>query len=121
MFPKDGRLESAVYLEFVRGLDCIHCNHPRRSEAHHYPPKGRRAAWSDLRVMPLCLRCHQRAHGQAVVDAGRRLEPISKYDQDSYTALTLQRFIDTAPWPMVEQVLRELKRWREGRGESVAY
>ncbi len=63
---KTERWRSKKYLDWVRDQDCIRCQAPPRSEAHHikgvggYSGTGLKAP--DSLCMPLCVRCHGVVH-----------------------------------------------------------
>lgn len=118
---KHGELISAAYRGFVASMNCAHCGRAPRSEVHHFPGRGASGVIFDLRTCPLCSECHRRAGGQYCVSGGLRLAPIASDLQTLYVAQTVQRFIEQAPMEVVEQVMREHKRWREARGEAVAW
>ena len=60
-------LKDAVHIEFVRGLPCLDCSAPPRSDPHHVNERMMssmaRTADDDCAI-PLCRRCHSEgAHG----------------------------------------------------------
>lgn len=113
---KDGELLSPTYLDFVRSLPCAVCCRQPRNEAHHYPSRGASGATNDLRSMPVCRECHLRCEGANVVVGGRRMPPVPAAEQAALVAATFFKFLEGAGrWHVVEQVLRDIKRWRESR------
>lgn len=50
------------YLAWVGEQDCALCRAPAPSEAHHYGPRGVGQKTDDYRCVPVCRRCHERAH-----------------------------------------------------------
>jgi len=93
MAAKEGHLESKAYLDFCRALPCFGCGAEPPSQAHHWPPKGR-GVTDDSRVIPLCVICHKRAHGETVVCPRRgRLPPVGKNAQVQAVDAVLRRFV----------------------------
>lgn len=90
--PKQVRVELPEYLDFVRSLPCP-CGAPAPSQAHHYPPKGRRGDVDDTRTLPVCVECHQRCHEIIVAKNGKRLLPIPADQQTAAADATLRRFL----------------------------
>lgn len=109
-FPKDGRLESPVYLDFVRRQACYWCAASPPSHAHHWPPKGR-GVLDDSRTLPACARCHMRCHGARVDGA----DPIEALAQRAAVGEVFRRFIMSAPDAEIRQVLRDAARMRASR------
>lgn len=119
---KAGGLVSDAYCDWQRGRPCVFCARPPKSEAHHYPPKGRAGATNDLRSCPVCRHCHQRCHGQRVVFGGRLRGPIEEFEQEEAVRSTWQSFVEIAPWHVVEAVMADVKAWRERRrGEEIPW
>jgi hypothetical protein len=118
---KHGELISATYREYVAAQRCAHCGREPKSEVHHFPGRGAAGVIFDLRTCPLCRECHVRAGGGSVWLGSKRLLPIDADKQTSYVAQTWQRFVERAPWAAVDQVFREIRRWREARGEMVPW
>jgi hypothetical protein len=64
--PKTPPARDGTYLEFIREHPCCACHSNKRSEPHHWSPKGRGggmgAKCSDYRTVPLCRVCHDHFH-----------------------------------------------------------
>lgn len=114
---KDGALYCDPTLEFARGLPCHFCGAPPPSAPHHWPPKGMGGAKiDDTRVVPVCLICHKRCHGERVMTAMGLRPPITAAENVAAVDATLRRFLREAPIEMLERFSVDLYRWREGRG-----
>jgi hypothetical protein len=118
---KHGELVIAAYREWVATQSCSHCGRAPRSEVHHFPTRGASGVVFDLRTCPLCLECHRRAGGEIVWFGSKRLMPIDGDKQALYVAQTWQRFVERAPWDVVERVMAEVRRWRQERGEAIPW
>ena len=55
------------HMQAVKGLPCVICGKPGTSDAHHVT--GDKKPRSDLRVIPLCWRCHQGPSGYHLAKA----------------------------------------------------
>ncbi len=119
MTPKDGRLESPVYLSWVRrqrcragealealggARDCM-----GRIDPHHVDHKGMGGArCRDDRTIPLCRMHHDYAHAHC--GAATTVIPI---DVERWVDETLRRFIEQAGAEEVRLYLKDLERWKE--------
>jgi hypothetical protein len=87
------QIRSPSYIAWVRAQPCYFgddgCD---RSQAHHYPPKGRVGYTDDLSTLPVCAVEHQRCHGITVEYNGRRLKPIPEQEQHFAVLVTCWRF-----------------------------
>lgn len=62
----------------------------------------------DSRTMPLCVRCHQRAHGITVVQNGERLVPPTDAEQTAAVDATFRCFVEHATQEELQQYLAAL-------------
>lgn len=61
-FQRDVFAEDPVYLDYIRGLPCLECQRPPRSEAHHITTGGMGTKTDDYRTVPLCRKHHAVFH-----------------------------------------------------------
>lgn len=114
MFPKQGKILAPEYLAWVRSQPCIGdgCGAPPPSEAHHFPPKGRRRDIDDTRTMPVCRACHKQCGGEVVVVRGKRYFPVPASAQVAAVDATFRRFVAEAPREVVDTVLAKMRAGR---------
>lgn len=112
---KDGDLLSESFKEWLRGLPCAVCERPAPSEPQHAPTKGAAGSTNDLHAYPTCRKCHLRAEGITVNDHGLLLSPISLEERLDLVRKTWALFFSRAPWSVVEEVMADVKAWRESR------
>lgn len=110
---KAGQLISPTYLDWVRGLPCSGCGKEPRNEAHHFPSKGASGGTNDIHVLSVCHSCHRRAEGATVLMNGHRMPPISAEEQTAIVARTFMAFVERGRQHHVDQVMRDIRRWRE--------
>lgn len=60
--PRTQPIRSRDYLDFVRARACFSCGADGPSDPHHYGPRGMGQKTDDLRVVPLCRKCHDHFH-----------------------------------------------------------
>lgn len=110
---KSGELLSPTYLDHVRSLPCAFCQRPPRSQSHHWPTIGSAGSTNDTNALPACLWCHKRCHGETVLMDGKRMPPISVDEQTAMVALVFASFIKRGRQHKVDQVMSDIRRWRE--------
>jgi hypothetical protein len=108
-FPKDGRLESVVYVAWVRRQPCIGCGARYRDvpvDAHHVGGKKMGGArCMDDEAVPLCRLHHDECHRMRI--------PVET--QERWADETLRRFLREASASERKQYFRDLERWVESR------
>ena len=81
MYQKETRFRSERYLDFVRLLECVGCNHIAPSHAHHIKGVGGFSGGSmkasDYLTMPLCKGCHDKI-GEAKISLDMQFVWITK-------------------------------------------
>ncbi len=110
-FPKQRSFLCPEYVEWVRTLPCEFCGTRYGVQAHHVIHRSRGVTRDDTCV-PSCIRCHKRAHGETVVDNGKRLLPLGLAEQDGAADRTRSEFIEHASpeqWEAFNQAWREWK------------
>lgn len=107
---KDGSLICEPWLAWVRRLVCFFCGESSPSQAHHAPPRGR-GITDDSKTCAVCVRCHQRCHGNRV--EGKH--PISESEQEAAVAFTRSLFMAQATDTEWSAYCAARKRHRESR------
>lgn len=110
---KDGKLLSPTYSEYIRALPCAICGRAPRSQQHHWPTKGAGGTTNDIHSFPVCNDDHRRCEGATVLMSGRRMPPIPAEEQTAIVARTFMAFVERGRQHHVDQVLRDIRRWRE--------
>lgn len=77
--PKDLPVRHERYLAFVRSKPCCFCFAPAPSDPHHFGPRGMGTKTDDLRVVPLCRRCHDQWHSLAQVLPKSHAETVERF------------------------------------------
>lgn len=102
-------LRSPSYLAWVRSQPCYFGDGTcQRSQAHHFPPRGRMGYTDDLSTLPVCGIEHERCHGITVNYDGKRRKPIPEHEQHFAALVTCWRFWHQAPAEVRQAVLTEL-------------
>lgn len=112
---KRGFLLSPSYTMWSRSLSCSVCGRQPPSEHNHAPTRGSLGSRNDLRGHPVCRRCHVRCGGETVVVDGFAMPPVTLEQQLVLVADTFALFWERASWLVVEQVLADIRAWRESR------
>jgi hypothetical protein len=105
---KDGRVESDIFLQWVRRQPCAICEQQGAgarpgSEAHHFPPKGMGGArCRDDRTIPLCRRHHEEAQAYR----------ISSEAQQKLVEQTRSRFLEGCSPEELRVFCNDLHRWK---------
>jgi hypothetical protein len=106
---KRGEILLPSYLTWVREQPCYFGDSScGRSQAHHYPPRGRLGYVDDLSTLPVCAIEHERCHGIVVSFRGQRLKPIPEHEQHFAVLVTCWRFWHQADPAVRQAVVMEL-------------
>lgn len=85
--PKFSRIEDDEYLAWVRAKPCCCCVAPAPSDPHHFGRHGHAIKTDDLRVVPLCRRCHDDFHRHRCIP---RISAFSSVDRMRVHLLEVQ-------------------------------
>jgi hypothetical protein len=59
---RSSRVRDPLYLDAVRGLECVDCGAPPPSDPSHMGDRGLGQKCSDLEAVPQCRQCHRHFH-----------------------------------------------------------
>lgn len=64
----DSPARAAHYFAFVRQLSCVVCGDDPPNDPHHFGKHAMGSKTDDYRAVPLCRRCHDKAHDGKLQD-----------------------------------------------------